>query len=118
AGALPKVVLARSVSVRLPQKIAYGRVVQALLSAYPECYGFAVRLGQRVFLGATPERLVALQDRRVWTMSLAGSIARGKDPEEDRILGQTLLSDPKNLWEHQIVVDRKSTRLNSSHVKI
>lgn len=105
AGALPKVVLARSVSVRLPQKIAYGRVVQALLSAYPECYGFAVRLGEQVFLGATPERLVALQDRRVWTMSLAGSIARGKDPQEDRILGETLLSDPKNLWEHQIVVD-------------
>lgn len=104
SGRLQKAVLARRARARLPGPARPGRTLAALIDAYPECYGFAVRRGGRTFLGATPERLVAVEGRDVCTMCLAGSIRRGESPEEDQRLGEQLLSDPKNLEEHRIVV--------------
>lgn len=105
SGRLEKTVLARSVRTPLPRGSSPGRVLDALMASYPECYTFAFRLGERSFVGATPERLIALRGLDVETMAVAGSIARSSDPEEDFALGQALLSDSKNLWEHRIVVD-------------
>lgn len=105
SGRLEKAVLARSVRTPLPRGASPGRVLDALIESYPECYTFAFRLGERTFVGATPERLIALRGLDVETMSLAGSTARSVDAEEDLALGQALLSDPKNLWEHRIVVE-------------
>src|SRR5690606_20771136 len=98
-------VLARAVRAHLPQGVSRGRILNALMMSYPECYTFAVRRGDRTFVGATPERLIALRGAHVETMSLAGSPAPRADPEEDFALGQALLSDRKNQWEHRIVVD-------------
>ncbi len=41
----------------------------------------------------------------VFTTCLAGSIKRGKTTKEDLDLGEDILSDQKNLIEHQYVVD-------------
>ena len=73
SGALEKAVLARMVRARLPRGISHGHVLDALMESYPECFTFGVRLGDRAFVGATPERLVALRGLDVETMSLAGS---------------------------------------------
>ena len=105
SGRLEKVVLARSVRARLRRGVSTDASSMLSWSPYPECYTFLVRLQGQAFVGATPERLVALRGLDVDTMSLAGSTARSADPHEDAKLGQALLSDPKNLWEHQIVVD-------------
>ena len=105
SGQLQKAVLARKARARLGRRPLPGRTLAALMGAYPECYAFLVRRQGRTFLGATPERLVALDGSEVRTMCLAGSIARGRSPEEDEQLGKELLSDPKNLREHRVVVD-------------
>lgn len=105
SGKLEKAVLARRARVRLAQSPAPGKTLAALMASYPECYAFAVHRGGRTFLGATPERLVALFGDEVHAMCLAGSIRRGASAEEDERLGSKLLSDPKNLAEHRVVVD-------------
>jgi anthranilate synthase component 1 len=55
--------------------------------------------------GASPETLVKLRDGVLYTFPLAGTRRRGKTPEEDNALERELLSDPKELAEHNMLVD-------------
>lgn len=55
--------------------------------------------------GASPETLVKLENGILRTFPLAGSRPRGKTPEEDAALERELLSDPKELAEHNMLVD-------------
>ena len=103
-GELEKVVLARAVQLRSAQSFSAKRALQHLASHYADCYLFAIARGARCFLGATPEQLVRLRDGEVKAMSLAGSIARGKTPEEDERLARTLLNSAKDRREHAVVV--------------
>ncbi len=55
--------------------------------------------------GASPETLVKLEDGILHTFPLAGTRPRGKTEEEDRALEKELLSDEKELAEHNMLVD-------------
>lgn len=55
--------------------------------------------------GASPETLVKLQDGILHTFPLAGTRPRGKTDEEDKALEAELLSDEKELAEHNMLVD-------------
>ena len=55
--------------------------------------------------GASPETLVKLVDGRLSTFPLAGTRPRGKTRREDEALEQELLSDEKELAEHNMLVD-------------
>lgn len=55
--------------------------------------------------GASPETLVKLEDGVLHTFPLAGTRPRGKTEEEDLALEQDLLQDPKELAEHNMLVD-------------
>ena len=55
--------------------------------------------------GASPETLVKLENGVLHTFPLAGTRPRGKTPEEDRRLEEELLADPKELAEHNMLVD-------------
>ena len=55
--------------------------------------------------GASPETLVKLEDGVLHTFPLAGTRPRGKTQEEDLSLEQDLLQDPKELAEHNMLVD-------------
>ena len=66
---------------------------------------FAFAFGDACFLGATPERLVAVEGAAVRADCLAGSIARGATPDEDDALGRALLADGKERHEHSLVVE-------------
>ena len=55
--------------------------------------------------GASPETLVKLTDGVLHTFPLAGTKPRGKNEEEDRLLEAELLSDEKELAEHNMLVD-------------
>ena len=55
--------------------------------------------------GASPETLVKLQDGILHTFPLAGTRPRGKTDEEDKALEKELLSDEKELAEHNMLVD-------------
>ena len=55
--------------------------------------------------GASPETLVKLEDGVLHTFPLAGTRPRGRTDEEDRALETELLSDEKELAEHNMLVD-------------
>jgi len=104
AGDLEKVVLARSVHLHRDAPLDIGSLLAALRAAHPGCTQFAVARGDAVFLGATPERLVRLEDGRVETTAVAGSAPRGRDPAEDTRLARELSESKKEQAEHAVVV--------------
>ncbi|MDR3002068.1 MAG: anthranilate synthase component I family protein [Fibromonadaceae bacterium] len=55
--------------------------------------------------GASPETLIKLQDGKLHTFPLAGTRPRGANEEEDISLEKDLLSDKKELSEHNMLVD-------------
>jgi Anthranilate/para-aminobenzoate synthases component I len=55
--------------------------------------------------GASPETLVKLKDGELRTFPLAGTRPRGSTEEEDEALEKDLLSDGKELAEHNMLVD-------------
>ena len=56
-------------------------------------------------MSSSPETLVRLQNGRLTTFPVAGSRPRGKNREEDEELERDLLSDEKELSEHNMLVD-------------
>ena len=84
----------------------------SLLNAYrvlrcdnPSPYMFYFSGDDMEVAGASPETLVKLENGVLYTFPLAGTRPRGKTPEEDRELEAELLSDPKELAEHNMLVD-------------
>ncbi|MDE0573192.1 anthranilate synthase component I [Demequina sp. B12] len=78
------------------------------LNPSPYMYYFQLRDDEgRDFavVGASPESLAAVKDRKVSTFPIAGSRPRGETPGEDRALEEELLADPKEIAEHVMLVD-------------
>jgi isochorismate synthase len=113
AGDLEKVVLARSVIVNSSEPVAILRVFRQLAELYPQCYNFAWKSGDAVFMGASPELLVDVRGVSVRSNPLAGSIRRGEGEAEDSALGRSLMSSSKDREEHRLVVDDLVERLSS-----
>ena len=78
---------------------------------FPTCAIFAFGVGDRAFIGASPERLVTLDGREVSTVALAGTTGTGHDPAADAVLAAEMLASPKIRAEHQFVVDDITARL-------
>lgn len=84
----------------------------SLLDAYrvlrttnPSPYMFYLGSNDLEVAGASPETLVKLQEGKLYTFPLAGTRRRGKTAEEDLALERALLNDPKELAEHNMLVD-------------
>ncbi len=71
----------------------------------PSPYMFYFSSPNMEVAGASPETLVKLEDGVLHTFPLAGTRPRGKTDEEDRRLEAELLTDPKELAEHNMLVD-------------
>lgn len=56
-------------------------------------------------IGASPELLFSLRNGEMTTRPLAGTIKRGSNEKEDQQLARTLLNDPKERAEHNMLVD-------------
>lgn len=85
-------------------------VYRALRTSNPSPYMYLLRLptahgGTFDVVGSSPEALVKVTGRRAITHPIAGSRPRGKSPEEDRLLEEDLLADPKERTEHVMLVD-------------
>lgn len=111
AGALQKVVLARSVVMRTTEPVEPFDVVSHLRDRYPSCRVFGWQVDGGTFVGASPELLVARSGDHFHLSPLAGSAPRGVDADDDRRLGDELLASSKDRVEHDIVVEDAVRRL-------
>jgi anthranilate synthase component I len=80
-------------------------VYNKLREINPSPYMYYVKFDDVELLGASPEILVSSTNRRVLTTPAAGTIRRGKDPKEDTALARELLTDSKEIAEHNMLVD-------------
>ena len=77
----------------------------ALRQINPSPYMYYLNFGDCNIVGASPEILVRLQDEEVTVRPIAGTIKRGSSEEEDKILAEKLINDPKEIAEHLMLID-------------
>ncbi len=126
SGAMEKVVVARSMAqpcALRPEQVlrnlmqtspgsakSTGGAKSSRVAKSPASVIFACGDSQRVFMGATPELLVDRHGTDITSQALAGS-ARPQHSE-------ALAGDPKELAEHQLVVDYIRHKLSQAGVKL
>ncbi len=66
---------------------------------------FVLNVGDFALVGSSPEILVRLRDDTVTIRPIAGTRPRGANEAEDEALAEDLLSDPKELAEHLMLLD-------------
>ena len=101
SGTLAKVVLARDVIAKLPEKFDVRSVLQKLAHQYPTCWVYSVD----GMFGASPELLVRVSHAQVSARVLAGTAGRGTDPGVDQAIAVALAASSKNTAEHAFAVD-------------
>lgn len=74
AGKAEKIVMARELRVKLNKRAEITVVIERLLRSQPNCYIFAIERGEDCFLGATPERLVKVNQRELLSTCLASQL--------------------------------------------
>jgi anthranilate synthase component 1 len=78
---------------------------RVLRTTNPSPYMYYLRLGEIEIAGASPETLLRLENGSLETCPIAGSRPRGGTAAEDEALVRELLSDEKELSEHNMLVD-------------
>jgi len=80
-------------------------IYRALRLINPSPYMYFLRCGDTTVVGASPEVMVRLEGNRIDLRPIAGTRRRGADEEEDKVLAEELLADPKERAEHIMLVD-------------
>ena len=80
-------------------------IYRALRMVNPSPYMYYLQMGDAHIVGASPEMLVRVEDGVVETHPIAGTMPRGRDPDEDDAIAEELLADEKERAEHVMLVD-------------
>ncbi|MEK9671586.1 MAG: anthranilate synthase component I [Rhodospirillaceae bacterium] len=103
AGDIFQVVLSQRFQVPFPHEpLALYRALRRL---NPSPFLFFLDFGGYAIVGSSPEILVRVREGQVTIRPIAGTRPRGRDAAEDQDLAQDLLSDPKELAEHLMLLD-------------
>ena len=106
AGRCTKVVLARREKLHAAAPLHPLHTLARLRDRFPSCHAFSFSNGLGTsFIGATPERLVRIENGVVETEAIAGTTARGATPAEDATLASSLMDSEKQQREHRAVAD-------------
>jgi anthranilate synthase component 1 len=103
AGDIFQVVLSQrfSADFALPPTALY----RALRRTNPSPYMYFLDFGGFQIAGSSPEILVKVEKGEVTIRPIAGTRKRGSTPTRDKELADELLSDPKELAEHLMLLD-------------
>lgn len=89
----------------LPFDLPPFALYRSLRRTNPSPYMYFFDFEDYQIVGASPEILVRVRDRRICLRPIAGTRPRGSTLEEDRRLEQELLNDPKERAEHLMLLD-------------
>ena len=98
-----QVVLSQRLSI--PFKSEPIDLYRALRCLNPSPYMYFLDLDDFQIVGSSPEILVRLEDDMITVRPIAGTRPRGKTEEEDTTFEKELLTDPKELAEHLMLID-------------
>ena len=80
-------------------------IYEKLREVNPSPQMYYVKFGEQKLIGASPELLFRLRQGEMETFPLAGTAKRGETEKEDTDLARALLNDPKEIAEHNMIVD-------------
>ena len=103
SGDIFQVVLSQRLSI--PFESSPFTLYRALRTVNPSPYMYFLDLDGVDIVGSSPEILVRLEDGEVTVRPIAGTRRRGANDDEDAKLERELISDPKELAEHLMLVD-------------
>ncbi len=103
AGDIMQVVLSQRLSI--PFKAPSIDLYRALRSLNPSPYMYFLNLDECQIVGSSPEILVRLEEDEITVRPIAGTRQRGRDEAHDKAMEEELLSDPKELAEHLMLID-------------
>ncbi|MFP7707820.1 chorismate-binding protein [Trueperella sp. LYQ141] len=108
AGEATQVVIAQRADVECPADPV--DVYRVLRSINPSPYMFYVVLpddheGSFTLVGSSPETLLRVKDRQVMTFPIGGTRPRPADPRQDAAVIADLQADPKEVHEHELLVE-------------
>lgn len=103
AGDIFQVVLSQRFSCSFP--LPAFDLYRSLRRVNPSPFLFFFQFDNFAVTGSSPEILVRLRDGMVTIRPIAGTRPRGKNAQEDRLLAQDLLADPKETAEHLMLLD-------------
>ncbi|MBG1268082.1 isochorismate synthase [Nostoc sp. WHI] len=110
---LRKIVLADILDVKSSNHFDLVKSLDNLRQIHQNCYIFSTSNGKgQNFIGASPERLISINNQQLITDALAGSAPRGKTPAEDAANANHLLNSEKERHEHSLVLDFITQRLS------
>ncbi|HID07834.1 MAG TPA: anthranilate synthase component I, partial [Armatimonadetes bacterium] len=102
-GDIFQVVLSRCYEVELNQTPV--ELYRKLRDVNPSPYMYLFEFDDIGIIGASPETLMTVHNRKLITNPIAGTCPRGSTPEEDKRLADDMLSDEKERAEHVMLVD-------------
>ena len=103
SGDIFQVVLSQRLSI--PFEADPFTLYRALRTLNPSPYMYFLDLDGLDIVGSSPEILVRLEDGKVTVRPIAGTRRRGINDDDDKRLERELISDPKELAEHLMLVD-------------
>ncbi len=80
-------------------------IYENLREINPSPFMYYLKFGEQKIIGASPELLFRLKNGDMETFPLAGTAKRGETEPEDMELARQLLNDPKEIAEHNMLVD-------------
>src|SRR6185312_2679458 len=90
---------------RVPFDLPAFAFYRSLRQLNPAPFLFYLNLEDFSIVGSSPEILVRLRQGKVTIRPLAGTRRRGRNKAEDEALAKDLLSDPKEVAEHLMLLD-------------
>ena len=90
---------------KLPFTLPPFSFYRALRRLNPSPFLFYLNFGDFSVVGSSPEILVRVRDGKITLRPLAGTRKRGQTAAEDAALVKDLLSDPKEIAEHLMLLD-------------
>lgn len=115
---ISKIVLSRRVDMVLSAEPSWDEIRGYFTVNYPNCSIFIYHNNISTFFGASPEGLIKFHDKKVTIDVLAGSISRGKDDDEDKVLENEMITSSKLNREHEFVVHQIKKAISKFVMKI
>ncbi|GAB3951483.1 anthranilate synthase component I family protein [Spirosoma harenae] len=78
---------------------------RALTTRSPMPFSNFLKIGERYIIGASPERFLKKEGRKILSQPIKGTVRRGKTADEDERLRNQLLSSEKERAENLMIVD-------------
>lgn len=101
---ISKLVLSRRVILKLTDQPDWDSLLKYFRSNYPTSYIYLYHKNNSTFFGASPERLIKFHQKEITIDVIAGSLPRGTNEHEEKLLEEQMSLSKKLNTEHELVL--------------